>query len=51
MAAFFPSHVPVPRALKSREARMVIPAMRAAMLGPIYSQRENGTYHGGRGFH
>jgi len=39
------------RALESREARVVTPAMRAAMTGPIYSLRENGAQHGGHGFH
>jgi len=42
---------PVARALKSREARMVTPAMGAAMMGPMYSLRENGAQHGFRGFH
>jgi len=39
------------RALKSREERTVTPAMGAAMMGPMYSLRENGAQHGGRGFH
>ena len=40
-----------PRARKSREERMVTPAMAAAMISPAYSLRENGAQHGGRGFH
>jgi len=39
------------RALKRREARMVTPAMRAALKGLMYSLRENGAQHGGQGFH
>jgi len=39
------------RALKSREERMVTPAMGAAMIGPMYSLRGNGAQHGGREFH
>jgi len=39
------------RALKSREERMVIPSMGAAMIGPMYSLRENRAQHGGGGFH
>jgi len=39
------------RALKSREERMVTPAMGAAMIDQMYSLRENGAQDGGRGFH
>jgi len=39
------------RALKSREARMLTPAMGAAMISPMYSVRENGAQHGFHGFH
>ena len=39
------------RALHNREARMVTPAMGAAMIGPMYSLPENGAQHGGRWFH
>jgi len=39
-------------ALKSREERMVTPAMGAAMIGPMYYPlRENRAQHGGNGFH
>ena len=34
------------KALKSREARMVTPAMGAAMKDQIFSLRENGAQHG-----
>jgi len=30
---------------------MVTPATGAAMIGPMYSLRENGAQHGGGGFH
>jgi len=30
---------------------MMTPAMGAAMIGPMYSLRENGAQYGGRGFH
>jgi len=45
------AYVYPPRALKSREERMVTPATAAAMICPMYSLRENGAQHGGRGFH
>ena len=38
------------RAPKSRTAWQMSPAMGAAMIGPIFSLRENGAQHGGR-FH
>jgi len=41
----------LPRALKSREERIVTPARGAAMIGPMYSLRENRAQHGGGGFH
>jgi len=34
-----------------REARMVTPAMEAALIGPLYSLRKNGAQHGGHEFH